>query len=82
MDLMPVVGGIGVGVVVGWLLPVVRRRRWQSALASGAFVAVVIEVLFLLAGLPSSLGGATGIAVGAFLHAAFLEHLARNTITT
>jgi hypothetical protein len=80
--LTAVVGGMGVGIVVGWLLPIVQRRSWQSVVASAAIVGIVAGALYLLAGIEGSLGGAIGVAGGAWLHAAFLEHVARRIVIT
>ena len=75
MGLMAVLGGIGVGVVTGWLLPVVWRAMWPAALASAVTVAIVLGALFGLAGISGSVGGLIGIAAGAWLHAAFRDYL-------
>jgi len=77
---MAVLGGIGVGVVIGWLLPVVWRALWQTVLASAVTVAIVLGALFALAGFPGSLGGLIGITAGAWLHAAFLENVAARAV--
>jgi NhaP-type Na+/H+ or K+/H+ antiporter len=75
-------GGVGVGIVVGWLLPVVHLARWQSVVASVAIVAIVVGALYLLAGVSGSSGGAIGIVGGAWLHGAFLENVAARTART
>ena len=72
-------GGVGVGLVVGWLLPIVWQARWQSVLASAGTIAIVLAVLFGLAGIWGSVGALIGIAMGAWLHGAFLEHVAART---
>lgn len=81
MELMALLGGIGIGIVIGWLVPIVPLRGWQSVVASAAIVAIVVSALFAIAGASGSLGGAIGAAVGAWLHAMFLEHVAAISAT-
>lgn len=70
-------GGAGLGIVAGWLLPIVRSRTWPAVLASAAAFTIVVGALSVLAGLTAGLGAAVGMGAGTWLHAAFLEHLAR-----
>lgn len=69
-------GGAGLGLVVGWLLPIVRVRDRRGLGYSALAVVVVILSLWFISGLSGAVGAAAGAAGGAWLHAALLELLA------
>ena len=72
---MTLVGAVGLGVVCGWLLPIVYSLSPKALVASAIAVGTVAIVLYPFAGLVASAGAAAGIATGALLHGLFLEHL-------
>jgi hypothetical protein len=80
VELTALLGGIGTGVVIGWLLPIAHRVRWPTITASALTVAVLLGVVFVLAGVSGLFGGAIGVASGAWLHAAFLEYVAARAV--
>ncbi len=76
MDLTAALAGASMGIVIGWLLPIVRRRTWLAFAASGVLTLTVLGAVFLAVGIPGVWGGVAGITVGAWLHATFLEYVA------
>jgi len=70
-------GAVGIGLVVGWLLPSVRAGGDRAAVASAGLVGAVAMAIALAQN--HEVAAATGAAaiVGAFVHALWREDLRR-----
>jgi uncharacterized membrane protein len=70
-------GAVGIGLVVGWLLPSVRVAGERAAVASAGIIAAVAAAISMALSL--ELGGVTTASalVGAFVHALWREDLRR-----
>jgi multisubunit Na+/H+ antiporter MnhG subunit len=80
---MAVLAGASLGIVLGWTLPVVRRRTWAALLVSAVIAVTVAVAVYLLVGVQGTFGASVGLAIGAWLHAAFIEYLVgKATVST
>ena len=79
LDVAAVLGGTGVGIVIGWLAPTARLLELRVVAVAVVVSAGIAVALYLLAGLPAAVAGVSAIAIGAWLHAMFLEHVAATT---
>lgn len=70
-------GAVGIGLVVGWLLPWVRAAGDRAAVASAGLVGTVVIAITLARN--HEVAAVTGAAaiVGAFVHALWREDLRR-----
>ena len=70
-------GAVGIGLVVGWLLPSVRAAGDRAVVASAGLVGAVAVAITLARDAEVAAVTSAAAIVGAFLHALWREDLQR-----
>lgn len=74
---MPLLGATGIGLAWGWLLAPLLATRVQGWMWAGTTATLQGLVVAWLAGVESVVAFGIGLAVGAFVHAAWRARLRR-----
>lgn len=70
------IGSVAVGLVIGWILPIVRKRSPVALLTSSLEATIVVAWVAITIGLQAGATAAAGMVVAATIHVIWRVHLA------
>lgn len=74
---MELLGGAGIGAVIGWVAPAVRRPTWPALLATLVMAAIAWLVLVLQIGRETAVIALVAAIAGATVHAVLRDLLSK-----